>query len=166
VLDREDFKKVDFPLLIFMGSVLSRGAVLGRAGVLALFTQELFAWMTPFLTGAVATTATLYAGTFVYHLAIGEDTVVIATLMPLLMEYAPTHGLSPLAVGMICTLASAGKLFVYQSGVLVAGYSFGYFEARDLLRIGTILTIVEAAVLLLLVPLYWPLVGIPLRGSG
>ena len=33
---------------------------------------------------------------------------------------------------MIWTFAAGGKLFAYQSGVLIVGYSYGYFEARDL----------------------------------
>jgi di/tricarboxylate transporter len=119
--------------------------------------------MAPLLQGTVATVATLYAGTFVYHLAVGEDTVVIGTLLPLLLNFASQHGMNPLAVGMIATIASAGKLFVYQSGVLVAGYSFGYFEAKDLMKIGLVLTIVEAVVVLLLVSLYWPMLGLHLR---
>jgi di/tricarboxylate transporter len=43
---------------------------------------------------------------------------------------------------------------------MVAGYSFGYFDARDLFRVGLCLTIVESLVLLVLVPYYWPLIGI------
>jgi len=47
-----------------------------------------------------------------------------------------------------------------QSGVLIVGYSYGYFESRDLVRMGAWLTIVEFVVLVLLVPFYWPLIGI------
>ena len=44
--------------------------------------------------------------------------------------------------------------------MLVLGYSYGYFEARDLVRIGALLTLAEFFILLLLVPFYWPLIGI------
>jgi di/tricarboxylate transporter len=44
--------------------------------------------------------------------------------------------------------------------VLIVGYSFGYFDARDMLKVGFALTIVESLILLLLVPFYWPLLGI------
>ena len=44
---------------------------------------------------------------------------------------------------MIWTFAAGGKLFAYQSGVLIVGYSYGYFEARDLVRMGAWLTVVE-----------------------
>jgi di/tricarboxylate transporter len=49
---------------------------------------------------------------------------------------------------------------VYQSGVLVAGYSYGYFNARDVFRVGLCVTIIESLVLLMTVPYYWPLIGI------
>jgi di/tricarboxylate transporter len=61
---------------------------------------------------------------------------------------------------MIWTFSAGPKLFIYQSGVLVVGYSYGYFDAKDLLKIGALLSIVTFVILVLLVPLYWPLIGI------
>jgi di/tricarboxylate transporter len=43
---------------------------------------------------------------------------------------------------------------------LVVGYSYGHFSTKDMLKIGAILSVVTAIILLLLVPLYWPLIGI------
>ena len=80
--------------------------------------------------------------------------------MPLLMRFAKESNLSPLAIGMIWTFASGGKIFIYQSPVLVVGYSYGHFEAKDLLKVGLVLTVVESLILILLVPVYWPLIGI------
>jgi hypothetical protein len=57
------------------------------------------------------------------------------------------------------TFWAGGKLFAYQSGVLVLGYSYGYFEARDLVRIGALLTLADFFIRLLLVPFYWPVIG-------
>jgi di/tricarboxylate transporter len=64
----------------------------------------------------------------------------------------------PRLLGMIWTFSAGGKLFAYQSGVLIVGYSYGYFAARDLVRMGACLTVVEFLALLLLVPFYWPLI--------
>ena len=61
---------------------------------------------------------------------------------------------------MFSFLAAGGKLFVYQSGVLVVGYTYGFFQSKDLLRIGLWLTLVQFLILLLLVPFYWPLIGV------
>ena len=56
--------------------------------------------------------------------------------------------------------AVGGKIFIYQSAVLVVGYSYGYFDARDMLRVGAYLTIAQLIILVVLVPLYWPLIGL------
>ena len=80
--------------------------------------------------------------------------------MPPLLRFAAANGISALPLGMIWTFAAGGKIFVYQSGVMVMGYSYGYFEARDLLRVGLALTVLESLLLLVLVPFYWPLIGI------
>ena len=85
---------------------------------------------------------------------------MLGTSTPLLMQFALAHGLSPLKLGMLWVFSSGGKIFVYQSGVLVIGYSYGYFRARDILRLGLILSLVDSLLLLVVVPLYWPLIGI------
>jgi di/tricarboxylate transporter len=61
---------------------------------------------------------------------------------------------------MIWTFAAGGKIFAYQSAVMIVGYSYGYFGARDLLRIGAWLSVIEFLIVLVLVPFYWPLIGI------
>lgn len=43
---------------------------------------------------------------------------------------------------------------MYQSGVMPTGYPYGYFEAKDLLRVSIYLTLVESNVLMFLVPSY------------
>jgi len=85
---------------------------------------------------------------------------MLGTSIPLLMNFAKARGFDPLAVGMIWTFAASGKIFAYQSAVMVVGYSYGYFRGKDLVRIGLWLTVVESVLLLLLVPFFWPLLGI------
>jgi di/tricarboxylate transporter len=102
----------------------------------------------------------MYWGGFVYHFLLASEISMLGTSMPLVMEFAKLHGMNPLMLGLLWTFSAGGKLFAYQSGVLVLGYSYGYFEARDLVRIGAWLTVLEFLILLLLVPFYWPLIGI------
>jgi di/tricarboxylate transporter len=61
---------------------------------------------------------------------------------------------------MIWVFASGGKIFVYQSGVLIIGYAYGYFRSKDILRLGLLMSAVDSVLLLVVVPLYWPLIGI------
>lgn len=79
---------------------------------------------------------------------------------PIIINFATTHGYNVVAFALAWSLAATGKIFVYQSSVLVLGYGYGYFEAKDLIKVGLILTIVEGIVMALLVPFYWPLIGL------
>ena len=82
----------------------------------------------------------------------------------MLIKFAQTHGYNPVAMAMLWNFASGGKLFVYQSSVLVLGYSYGQFDGRDMLKVGAILTLVEGLIVMLLVPIYWPMIGLQWLG--
>jgi di/tricarboxylate transporter len=136
------------------------GQVLVSTKALDVLTNVMFAWMEPLLTNVYSSTLVLYWTAFVYHFFLASEVSMLGTSIPLLMNFATTHGLDPLAVGMIWTFASGGKIFVYQSAVMIVGYSYGYFDGRDMLRIGLALTVIESVLLLMVVPFYWPLIGI------
>ena len=160
MLRSDDLKKVNYLPVFFVAAALGLAKVLIETKGLDLLTNLMFDWMQPWMTGTLVSTAVLYWTAFVYHIFLSSDIAMLGTSLPLLMNFAKTHNLNPLSVGMVWTFASAGKIFVYQSAVLIVGYSFGYFKAADLLRVGLLLTLVEFIAILLIVPLYWPLIGI------
>src|SRR5262249_48197511 len=133
----DDLKKVNFLPVFFVAAALGMAQVLIVTKGLDLLTNIMFAWMQPLLmTGNVMSTVVLYWVAFFYHILLSSDIAMLGTSMPLLMNFAKSHGLNPLTLGMIWVFGSGGKIFVYQSAVLIVGYSFGYFRAQDLLRIG------------------------------
>jgi sodium-dependent dicarboxylate transporter 2/3/5 len=160
VLTIEDMKRVNLLPMFFVAAAISMGEVLIQTKGLSLLTDFMFAWMEPLLSSVVVSTIVLYWTGFVYHFFLASEISMLGTSMPMLMNFAKSHGFSPLQLGMIWSFAASGKIFVYQSGVLTVGYSYGYFQAKDLLRIGFYLTVIESIILLLLVPFYWPLIGI------
>lgn len=160
VLEIDDLKRLNYLPVFFVASAMSMGEVLISTKALNVLTNALFGWMAPLLTNVYSLTLVLYWTAFVYHFFLASETSMLGTSIPVLMNFATSHGLNPLQVGMIWTFGSGGKIFLYQSAVLIVGYSYGYFQSRDLLRIGIWLTIVEAILLILLVPFYWPLIGI------
>ena len=160
VLDPDDLQQVNYLPIFFVASAVSMAQVLVTTKALDVLTDVLFAWMTPLVTNVYSSTLVLYWSAFLYHIPLGDETSMLATSVPVLMNFARSHHLDPLALGMVWTFGAGGKLFVYQSAPMVVGYSYGCFDARDMLRIGAWLTIVESLILLVLVPLYWPLIGI------
>jgi solute carrier family 13 (sodium-dependent dicarboxylate transporter), member 2/3/5 len=160
ILELEDLKRLNYLPVFFTATAISMGEVLLRTNALDSMTTVLFAWMRPWTTNVFSLSLVPYWTAFVYHIFLGNEISMLATSVPPLMNFAKTAGIHPLPLGLVWAFAAGGKIFVYQSGVMVTGYSYGYFETKDLLRVGFVLTVVESAVLLLIVPFYWPLLGI------
>jgi solute carrier family 13 (sodium-dependent dicarboxylate transporter), member 2/3/5 len=160
VLEMEDLRALDYLLLFFVASVVSMGKVLNATKSLDVFTQVLFGWMTPLIGHTYVAPFVLYWMGFVYHLFLASGISMLGTSMPGLMTYAAAHHLNALALGLVWTFSSGATIFTYQNAVLIVGYSYGCFTARDLLRLGLCLSILDSLLLLIVVPFYWPLIGI------
>src|SRR5262245_6441358 len=160
VLTKDQIGKINFLIVLFMGSTISVAEVLRETGAVKVLSDAIFAYIGPMITTPFLTALVLYWTAFVAHLVLASETAMVSISMPALMEFALNKGSNPLVVGMLWTFAVGGKLFIYQSLVLIAGYSFGCFNARDLLRLGVLFLIIENVMLLILVAFYWPLIGI------
>jgi anion transporter len=160
VLDAEDMRSLNYMPVFFVAEAVSMGNVLDATHGIDVLTHAVFGWIAPLLGNIFATTAVLYWSAFLYHFVLASEISMLGTSIPLVMEFAKANHMNPLQLGLIWTFAAGGKLFAYQSGVLIVGYAYGYFEARDLVRVGAWLTVVEFIILMLMVPFYWPLLGI------
>jgi solute carrier family 13 (sodium-dependent dicarboxylate transporter), member 2/3/5 len=160
VLDTDDLRRVNYLPIFFVAAAVSMGHVLIETKALNVITDAVFGWMAPYVTNPWNSALVLYWSAFILHIPLGDEISLLATTIPPLMAFAKQQGLDPLAIGMIWTFGAGGKLFIYQTAVLVVGYSYGCFTAKDMLKVGAALTIVESLILLFLVPLYWPLIGI------
>jgi anion transporter len=160
LLNQEDLKRYNFLPILFVASAVSMGDVLVQTRALDTLAHVMFSWMQPLITNSFSLALVPYWTAFLYHIFLGNELSMLATSIPPLMTFARTSGIHALPLGLIWSFAAGGKIFVYQSGVLVAGYSYGYFDSRDVLRVGLWVTLVESLALLFLVPFYWPLLGI------
>jgi di/tricarboxylate transporter len=160
VLKRDQLGRINFLAVLFMGSTLSMAEVLRQSGAVKVIANGLFGYIAPMLTTPLHSTLILYWTAFLAHLAMASETAMISISLPPLLAFASSNGFNPLALGMLWTFSVGGQLFIYQSLVLIAGYSFGCFTARDVFRLGAFFLIVENLFLLILVPFYWPLIGI------
>jgi di/tricarboxylate transporter len=160
ILEISDLRRVNFLQLFFVAAAVSMGNVLSATKGLAILTKTVLAWLEPLLTNSSLSVFALYWTGFLYHIFLASEISMLATSMPLLMGFANLHTLNALKIGMLWVFSSGGKIFVYQSGVLVLGYGYGYFRPRDLLRFGLIMSVFDSLLLLIVVPFYWPLIGI------
>jgi di/tricarboxylate transporter len=159
--DLSALRSVNFWPVLFIGGALSMAQVLTDTQALAGLTAALDTWHAVLLSEAWRATLTLYWGGFLYHFLVGSEMAMLSTLLPALLNVATTHGYHPAAMALLWVFAGGGKLFMYQNTALMLGYSYGCFTGRDVLKVGAILTVVEGLFLFILVPYYWPLIGLP-----
>jgi di/tricarboxylate transporter len=160
ILDSNDLRKLNFSAIWFTAAALGMSRVLADTKGLDVLTNAMISWMKPLVTGPFTSSLVLYWTAFVYHFFLANETAMLSTSLPVVLKFFTAQGMHPLPIGMIWTFAAGGKIFAYQSAVLIVGYSYGYFDARDLLKVGLVLTAVESLILFFLVPFYWPLIGI------
>jgi solute carrier family 13 (sodium-dependent dicarboxylate transporter), member 2/3/5 len=160
LLTYDDVRKLNLSAILFTAAALSMSRILGDTKGLEVLTSAMMNWMTPLVKGPVTSSLVLYWTGFIYHFFLANETAMLSTSLPVVLRQFISQGYNPLQIGMIWTFAAGGKIFVYQGAVLLVGYAYGYFDSKDMLKVGFILTVVESAILLLLVPLYWPLLGI------
>jgi solute carrier family 13 (sodium-dependent dicarboxylate transporter), member 2/3/5 len=164
VLKTKDIRSINFLLIIFIGGALSMGEVLIKTKALDVITSGMMSWMTPLLGQPFLSAAVLYWTGFAYHFVLASELSMLSTSLPVIIKFAQAHHLSPVALAMLWNFASGGKLFVYQSSVLVLGYAYGQFDGKDMLKVGAVLTIAEGLIVMCLVPIYWPLIGLQWAG--
>ena len=160
VLSAEQAKKVNFMIVIFMGSTISMAEVMRETKALSFVADAMFSFLGPYIQNVMHSTVILYWSAFVAHLVLASETSMIAVSMPLVMDFAVKNHLNPLSLGMVWSFATGGKLFIYQSLVLIAGHTFGSYDAKDIFKVGLFFLIMESILLFLVVPFYWPLIGI------
>ena len=160
VLDTRAVKKVNFLVIIFSAGALSMATVLAQTKSLETLNQFLAGHVAPWLSDGLLASVSLYWGGVFYHFIFPNNQSLLSTSLPLLLSLCKELPYNPAAVGLIWQYATGGTLFAYQSSILVMGYSYGYFESHDLLKYGAALAVLQGLILMLIVPLYWPLVGL------
>jgi hypothetical protein len=58
----------------------------------------------PFMTNILTTTIVMYWTAFVYHFLLASEISMLGTSIPLVMEFAKSHDMHPLLLGMIWIL--------------------------------------------------------------
>jgi solute carrier family 13 (sodium-dependent dicarboxylate transporter), member 2/3/5 len=160
VLGEKDLRSINLLPFFFTAAAIGMGEVLETTGALRLVTDSFIGGLEPWLADRTLAATVLYWGGFFYHFVTASELSMLATSMPILMEFSRANGLDPLFIGLLWAFSTGGKLFAYQSAVLVLGYAYGHFRHTDLIKIGLFLTLVDFAVVWLSVAFYWPLLDL------
>lgn len=148
---------------VFMfGASLSLALALRDTGAAEWVGEQLFgAGVTDLARiGAVAGVLVVAGMMLVFQLAFAGSTPAAATLLPILLAASGALRLPEEVVGMTVALAGLAT-FVLPSQAManLVTYETGLYTARDLLRVGLLLTLVFLAILGTVAALWWEPIG-------
>jgi di/tricarboxylate transporter len=155
----EALRKVNFPILIYIGAAFALGEALQTTGLGDRLARRLLSVM-PGEDASVA--ARLAAVTFaVVPFNFLADTAVVAgTLAPVFLDSGPALGLTPLQIALSVGVGAGMVFLPYQGAPFMVAYSF---RRVGMGRFALVMAALSLSSLLLLVPLnllYWKLAGL------
>lgn len=146
--------------LLWFGPVLMMTDELVRAGVVDLFSRNLFAAMPalpPMATGALLTTLFLYA-----HYGFASMTAHATALYPGFLAAGIAAGCPPVTISLWLAFAAnldAG-LTHYGTGSAPVFFSAGFVSQSEWWKLGFLLSLMNLVIWLLIAPVWWRFIGL------
>ena len=162
VISWDEALDISWGSVFMFGASLSLALALRDTGAAEWVGEQLFgAGIGDFARiGAIAGVLAVAGMMLVFQLAFAGSTPAAATLLPILLASSTALRLPPEVIGM--TLALAGlATFVLPSQAManLVTYETGLYKARDLLKVGLLLTLVFLAILAAVALVWWGPVG-------
>jgi di/tricarboxylate transporter len=146
---------IEWRTIFLVAGLLPLGLAMEQSGAAALMAERLVAWLEPFGPPALLAGLALLA---VLLVQVINGAAVASVITPVAIQAAQQTGLDPRALAMGVALACSMAFMTplgHAVNILVmgpAGYRFS-----DFFRIGLPLTVVVFTVMMVLLPLFWPL---------
>ncbi|UCF69407.1 MAG: SLC13 family permease [Acidobacteriota bacterium] len=151
---QETYRAIEWRAIFLVAAVLPVGLAMERTGAALLIADTVATWAGPI--GNYATLAALVVlGSLLSQGLDGAPAVVL--LAPVVIETAQGLGVSPYPMMMGVSVAASAAFmtpFSHKANLLVMGV--GGYRTVDYLRVGTPLTVVLLALMVLLVPVFFP----------
>ena len=156
--DKDTFKRMNVPILVFIAACMSIGSVanyLGLGEVIAIVCNQLLSGSTnPF-----AILAVVFALVFGLNFLMTPSAIVSLITVPVCM-LAVNAGLSPIPFVYAMSACSEAVIFPYEYVPYLVIYAFGMMHMKDFIKTNILRSaLFFAGYLLLLVP-YWYLIGL------
>ena len=138
-----------------VAGMLPLGLAMTNSGAAALLSDKLIAFLSP--AGPLALLAGLLVLTILLTQAM-NGAAVATVVAPIAIQTAQQTGLDPRALAMGVALASSMAFLTplgHPVNVLVMGP--GGYRFRDYLKVGWSLTLLIFGVIMILLPIFWPL---------
>jgi di/tricarboxylate transporter len=154
VRTREIYQMIDFRLLVLIAGMISFGTAMGKTGA------------DKYLAGMIVTTLGGYGdlavlgGFILLTIALTQpmsNQAAALVVLPVAMQTAAQLGLNPRSFAVAITYAASCSFLTPLEPACVLIYTPGRYRFFDFVKVGSILTVVVFAVIMLFVPVFFPL---------
>ncbi len=150
----EAYNLIDWRLLILIAGMTAFGVAMQKTGAASYLAGLIVAWFSPL--GTVAVMLAFIVLTMLLTQPMSNAAAALVVL-PVAMSTAQKLGLDPRTFAVLVTLsASLSFITPFEPSCLIV-YGPGKYRFRDFVVAGTPLTAMVVILILLLVPLIWPL---------
>lgn len=153
----ETERRIYWNIVLMYGGAIALGIVIDRTGAAKWLVDAAFqgATIPPALAVAAVALGTLLLSEFMSNVA------AVAVMLPLAFSIASQLGASPVAL-TLATSIGAGLDFAlpFSSAPNTIVFSSGYLRMMDVVKAGGVMTIVSILLVVLLVWVWWPLLGL------
>jgi sodium-dependent dicarboxylate transporter 2/3/5 len=150
-------RRIYWNIVLMYGGAIALGIVIDRTGAARWLVDTILpgATISPTVAVVAVGMATLILSEFMSNVA------AVAVMLPLAFNMASQLGASPIAL-TLATSIGAGLDFAlpFSSAPNTIVFSSGYLRMIDVVKAGGAMTIVSVVLLVLLVGVWWPLLGL------
>jgi di/tricarboxylate transporter len=154
VLTQEIYDLIDFRLLVLIAGMISFGTAMEKTGAddyLAGIIVNNFQQY-----GALAVLAGFFALTVALTQPMSNQAAALVVL-PIAVKTALALGLNPRTFAVAVTYAASCSFLTPLEPACVLIYTPGRYRFLDFIKVGSILTVAVFVIVIILVPLFWPL---------
>ena len=152
----EAYRQIEWKAVFLIAGMLPLGSALDQTGAAKLIAEGVVALVGPY--GPHAVMFGLVALTFLATCFV-PTAALIVLMAPIVLNTSANMGLSPYALMMAVAMAASASFTTpisHPANILVMGP--GGYRFMDYLKVGGLLTLVILAVIMLVTPVFWPLV--------
>jgi len=151
----EAYRQIEWKAVFLIAGMLPLGIALHKTGAARMIAEGVVVWVGPF--GPNAVMLGLIVLTFLATCFVPTAALVVL-MAPIVLSTAAKMGLSPQGLMMAIAMAASASFMTpiaHPANILVMGP--GGYRFIDYIKVGGLLTVVVIVVLMLVMPLLWPL---------
>ncbi len=148
------YGSIDWRLLILIGGMSAFGLAMEKTGASSFLAGLITEWLSPFgktaiLTGFVVLTILLTQPM--------SNAAAALVVLPIALETAEALGANPRSFAIGVMLAASISLITPFEPSCILVYGPGRYKFSDFFKTGSVLTLILLVIIVLLVPVFWPL---------